>query len=374
MGKTYSSAASGTTDIIKAGNIVIAAPYDVRTVVDTYDDLFVKSTFGLTSMYIGMPVTTLDTQEIYILTKKPGSRDNEEKYKKNISWKKIGGLEFKPEDYVEFYSTKFGAKILSSSDELSTITSPYEGQFAVVKGIDGSTTLYTYIKSGDTGNWTKILSGNSSTGSTDSVITNDGTIPTSGTGLSVHKNDKDASIVETYADSKTELEANTYYTSRGLNSYDTNGGTLSGEDYIILSNNGESYIKLYSKNHASGNWIELCIKDDTLGITKSDISYVDTTNNEQSMVEDVLTLPREGLIKFGKKVVLTSLNESRSTGTSGLKFGSTGSTYEDIDIYTSNILPTVYAYANGIPVKVLTEADVPETISNDEIESLFTNI
>lgn len=374
MGKTYSSAASGTTDIIKAGNIVIAAPYDVRTVVDTYDDLFVKSTFGLTSMYIGMPVTTLDTQEIYILTKKPGSRDNEEKYKKNISWKKIGGLEFKPEDYVEFYSTKFGAKILSSSDELSTITSPYEGQFAVVKGIDGSTTLYTYIKSGETGNWTKILSGNSSTGSTDSVITNDGTIPTSGTGLSVHKNDKDASIVETYADSKTELEANTYYTSRGLNSYDTNGGTLSGEDYIILSNNGESYIKLYSKNHASGNWIELCIKDDTLGITKSDISYVDTTNNEQSMVEDVLTLPREGLIKFGKKVVLTSLNESRSTGTSGLKFGSTGSTYEDIDIYTSNILPTVYAYANGIPVKVLTEADVPETISNDEIESLFTNI
>lgn len=374
MGKTYSSATSGTTNITSARNITAAAPYDVRTVVDTYDDLFIKSTFGLSSMYIGMPVTTLDTQEIYILTKKPGLRDNEEKYRKNISWKKIGGSEFKPEDYVEFYSTKFGAKILSSSDELSTITSPYEGQFAVVKDIDGSTTLYTYIKSGNTGNWTKILSGGSSTGSTDSVITNDGTIPTSGTGLSVHKNDKDASIVETYADSKTELEANTYYTSRGLNSYDTNGGTLSGEDYIILSNNGDSYIKLYSKNHVSGNWIELCIKDDTLGITKSDISYVDTTNNEQPMVEDVLTLPREGLIKFGKKVVLTSLNESRSTGTSGLKFGSTGSTYEDIDIYTSNILPTVYAYANGIPVKVLTEADVPETISNDEIESLFTNI
>lgn len=358
-------AISYTTSMTLATGVSVnsSIPIDVRTVVDTVDDLIT-----IPRPYAGLMVNIKGTSDIYVLTKGGLAA------KKLENWKKIGGTEFKPEDYVEFYSTKFGAKIIGSSDELSTITSPYEGQFAVVKDADGSTTLYTYIKSGETGNWTKILSGSGSSGSADSVITNDGTIPTSGTGLSVNKNDKDASVVETYADSKTELEANTYYTSRGLNSYDTNGGTLSGEDYIILSNNGESYMKLYSKNHASGNWIELCIKDDTLGITKSDVKYVDMTNTEQSMTDDILTLPREGLIKFGKKVVLTGLNESRSTGASGLKFGSTGSTYEDIDIYTSNILPTVYAYANGTQVKVLTEADIPETISNDEIESLFTNI
>lgn len=344
-------AISYTTSLTLTSGFSVNAsiPIDVRTVVDTVDDLIT-----IPKPYAGLVVNIKGTSDIYVLTKGGLAA------KKLVNWKKIGGTN--------------GAKILSSSDELSTITSPYEGQFAVVKSTDGSTTLYTYIKSGDTGNWIKILSGDSSTGSVDSVITNDGTIPTSGTGLSVNKNDKDASVVETYADSKTELEANTYYTSRGLNSYDTNGGILSGEDYIILSNNGESYIKLYSKSHASGNWIELCIKDDTLGITKSDVKYVDTTNMEQSMTEDIITLPKEGLIKFGKKVVLTGLNESRSTGASGLNFGSTGSTYEDIDIYTSNILPTVYAYANGTRVKVLTEADVPEAISNDEIESLFTNI
>lgn len=344
-------AISYTTSLTLTSGFSVNAsiPIDVRTVVDTVDDLIT-----IPKPYAGLVVNIKGTSDIYVLTKGGLAA------KKLVNWKKIGGTN--------------GAKILSSSDELSTITSPYEGQFAVVKSTDGSTTLYTYIKSGDTGNWIKILSGGSSTGSADSVITNDGTIPTSGTGLSVNKNDKDASVVETYADSKTELEANTYYTGRGLNSYDTNGGILSGEDYIILSNNGESYIKLYSKSHASGNWIELCIKDDTLGITKSDVKYVDTTNMEQSMTEDIIRLPKEGLIKFGKKVVLTGLNESRSTGASGLKFGSTGSTYEDIDIYTSNILPTVYAYANGTRVKVLTEADVPEAISNDEIESLFTNI
>lgn len=379
MGKTYSSATSGTTNITSARNITTAAPYDVRTVVDTYDDLFVKSTFGLSSMYIGMPVTTLDTQEIYILTKKPGLRDNEEKYRKNISWKKIGGSEFKPEDYVEYYQSQLGAKVLSSADDLSTITSPYEGQFAVVKDnpdtSENESGLYVYVVSGDNANWMKIISGvGAGSGNVESVITTDGTIPSSGDGISINKNDASASVVETYANSVTELAANTYYTSRGLNSYDENGGSLSGEDYIILSNGGESYIKLYSKNHASGNWIELCIKDDTLGITKDDVKYVDASDVEHTMGDDTLTLPKEGLIRFAKALKLTGLTENRSTGGSGLKFGSTGSTYEDVDIYTSNILPVIYAYGNGTQVKILTEADIPETISDDEINSLFENI
>lgn len=379
MAKTYISAASGTANITSARNITIAAPYDVRTVVDTYDDLFIKSTFGLSSMYIGMSVITLDTQEIYILTKKPGSRDNEEKYRQNIGWKKVGGSEFKPEDYIEYYKSQLGAKVLSSADDLSTIDSPYEGQFAVVKDnpdtSENESGLYVYVVSGDNANWMKIVSGASAgSGNVESVITTDGTIPSSGDGISINKNDASASVVETYANSVTELAANTYYTSRGLNSYDDNGGSLSGEDYIILSNGGESYIKLYSKTHTSGNWVELCIKDDTLGIAKDDVKYVDTSDVEHTMTDDVLTLPKEGLIRFAKALKLTGLTETRSTGGSELKFGSTGSTYEDVDIYTSNILPVIYAYANGTQVKILTEADIPETISDDEIDSLFDNI
>lgn len=379
MGKTYIDAATGTADIIKSRNISVAAPYDVRTVVDTYDDLFVKSTFGLSSMYIGMPVITLDTQEIYILTKKPSSRDNDEKYKKNIVWKKIGGSEFKPEDYVEYYKSQLGAKVLSSADDLSTIDSPYEGQFAVVKDnpntSENESGIYVYVVSGDTANWMKVISGTGAgSGDVESVITTDGTMPSSGDGISINKNDAEASVVETYANSVTELAANTYYTSRGLNSYDDNGGSLSGEEYIILSNGGESYIKLYSKTHSSGNWIELCIKDDTLGITKDDVKYVDTSDVEHTMSDDVLTLPKEGLIRFAKALKLTGLTETRSTGGAELKFGSTGSTYDDIDIYTSNRLPVIYAYADGTQVKILTEADIPETISADEIDSLFDNI
>ena len=379
MGKTYIDAATGTADIIKSRNISVAAPYDVRTVVDTYDDLFVKSTFGLSSMYIGMPVITLDTQEIYILTKKPSSRDNDEKYKKNIVWKKIGGSEFKPEDYVEYYKSQLGAKVLSSADDLSTIDSPYEGQFAVVKDnpntSENESGIYVYVVSGDTANWMKVISGTGAgSGDVESVITTDGTMPSSGDGISINKNDAEASVVETYANSVTELAANTYYTSRGLNSYDDNGGSLSGEEYIILSNGGESYIKLYSKTYSSGNWIELCIKDDTLGITKDDVKYVDTSDVEHTMSDDVLTLPKEGLIRFAKALKLTGLTETRSTGGAELKFGSTGSTYDDIDIYTSNRLPVIYAYADGTQVKILTEADIPETISADEIDSLFDNI
>ena len=104
------------------------------------------------------------------------------------------------------------------------------------------------------------------------------------------------------------------------------------------------------------------------------MKYVDASDVEHTMGDDTLTLPKEGLIRFAKALKLTGLTETRSTGGSELKFGSTGSTYEDVDIYTSNILPVIYAYGNGTQVKILTEADIPETISDDEINSLFENI
>ena len=91
MGKTYLNLTTGTDNITKPRNITVASPYDVRTVVDTADDLFNKATFVFNELYVGMLVITYDTQDVYVLSKLPGSRDNEIKWAENIKWKKVGG-------------------------------------------------------------------------------------------------------------------------------------------------------------------------------------------------------------------------------------------------------------------------------------------
>ena len=93
MGKTYLNLTTGTDNITKPRNITVASPYDVRTVVDTADDLYNKTTFGYSSLYIGMMVITYDTQDVYILSKLPNSRDNEIKWRENIQWKKVGSID-----------------------------------------------------------------------------------------------------------------------------------------------------------------------------------------------------------------------------------------------------------------------------------------
>ena len=93
MGKTYLNLTTGTDNITKPRNITVAAPYDVRTVVDTADDLYNKTTFGYSSLYIGMMVITYDTQDVYVLSKLPNSRDNEIKWRENIQWKKVGSID-----------------------------------------------------------------------------------------------------------------------------------------------------------------------------------------------------------------------------------------------------------------------------------------
>ena len=93
MGKTYLNLTTGTDNITKPRNITVAAPYDVRTVVDTADDLYNKTTFGYSSLYIGMLVITYDTQDVYVLSKLPNSRDNEIKWRENIQWKKVGSID-----------------------------------------------------------------------------------------------------------------------------------------------------------------------------------------------------------------------------------------------------------------------------------------
>ena len=382
MAKKYISKTQGTDPIISSRNMIVAAPYDVRSVVDTYNDLFDKNTYSYTELYIGMLVITYDTQDVYVLSKLPGSRDNAIKWKENIKWKKINASEINPADYLSYYQEQLGAKVLNSADGLVGIANPFTGQFAYVKD-DPNTSedesgLYIYTGQG----WKKIFTGNSASGSGDisSVITTDGTIPESGTGFSIAANDPDALIEETYVDNG--FEPNTYYTSRGLSSSDKNGGNALNTEYIKLTKGGGSYIQLNSADNA--NWIELSIVDDSLGFGMKDVTWIDSEGVEHQMTESPLILPKETPISFGDKSVdFRGMTETRSNDDGVYTFGTDGSTYSDIDIYTSNVLPTVYAYADGTKVRVLTEGDKYELenmiseatdfspITDEQIRSLF---
>ena len=384
MGKLYTSG----SPISKVYNVSLNAPFDTRLTVQNVADLTDGENGGIAALvYRGMVVYVHQNKSLYIYT---GISSSTWKNKKNgqlinggdiNNWKKIGGEEFKPENHLSYYQEQLGAKILDSAESLGSIEKPFTGQFAYVK--DDSNTSEDesglYIYTGQ--DWMKIFTGNSASGSVDisSVITTDGTIPSSGTGFSISANDPDALIEETYVDNG--FEPNTYYTSRGLSSSDKNGGNALNTEYIKLTNGGESYIQLNSADNA--NWIELNIVDDSLGFGMEDVTWIDSEGVEHKMTESPLVLPKETPISFGDKVVdFKGMTETRRDGSSYI-FGNDGSTYNDIDIYTSNVLPTVYVYADGTPVRVLTEGDKYELenmiseatdfspITDEQIRSLF---
>lgn len=387
MAKKYINKAEGTDPIVKARIMSIPAPYDVRSVVDTYNDLFDKSTYSYSELYVGMLVITYDTQDVYVLSKLPGSRDNAIKWAKNIKWKKINLSEINPANYLSYYQQKLGARVVGSFDELlsPSLESPFAGMFGVVKvsAESGSESedesgLYVLTREPNTtaSNWYRILggSGGGNAGSgldVTEVITSDGSVPAAGTGFSIAANASDALIVETYVDNG--LEAGKYYTSRGLSSSDKNGGNVLNTEYIKLTNGGGSYIQLNSSKDK--NWIELNIVDDTLGFGMEDVTWIDTKGIEHQMTESPLVLPKETPISFGNKNVnFNGMTETRSNGNDIYTFGSSGSTYSDVDIYTTDILPTVYAYADGKPVRVLTEGDKDELINMISEATDFTPI
>ena len=384
MGKSYISSAGGSAlSSVKKFNV--KAPFDVRSVVETYDDLYSKDTYSYTEVYVGMLVVVKDTKDLYVCTASPSVRDTtQDKWGAAIKWKKINASEINPADHLLYYQKQLGAKILDPAESLDSIANPFTGQFAYVKD-DPNTSedesgLYIYTDQG----WMKIFTGNSASGSGDisSVITTDGTVPTSGTGFSIAADDSDALVEETYVDKG--FAPNTYYTSRGLNSSDKNGGSdIDFESIKLTKGNGESYIQLNSKNDP--NWIELYIAegDTSLGFGMGDVTWMDS-EGEHQMTEsnNPLVLPMGAHISFGDNVVdFRGMTETRSDGV--YTFGTTGSNYSDVDIYTSKVLPTVYAYADGTPVRVLTEGDKYEIenmiskatdfspITDEEIHNLF---
>ena len=380
MAKTYYDSQYDQDSIIHSYSMGMSAPFDSRAVVDTTQDLYTKSTFKYAELYVGMVVVTLDTNDIYVLSVKPKATVSSSKWPDAIVWKKIGDVNFEPEDYLSYYQEQLGAKILNSADGLVGITNPFTGQLAYVKD-DPNTSedesgLYIYTGQG----WKKIFTGNSASGSGDisSVITTDGTIPESGTGFSITTNDPDAIVEEVYVDDY--LHAGVYYTSKGINSSKDNGGSeLEGVSSITLSNGGSSWIKL---NHRGT--IRINIEDDTLGFNLENIVGLIDDNgiehqnpyadNPYSPSPIIISLADGCFLKFDKDIDFAGFTETRDDDPTEYVFGSTGSTFSDLDFYSVNVLPTVYAYADGEPVRVLTEGDKDELINMISEATNFTPI
>ena len=387
MAKVYLTYSEGTADIVKARKITIPAPYDVRSVVETYDDLYDNTVYTRSELYLGMLVITLDTNDVYVLTAIPGKKQTSAAaWAANIGWKKIGDVTVDPADNLEYYQEKLGARVVDSFDELtsSDIEDSFAGMLAVVKvggesESEDESGLYVLTRTPNTtaSNWYRILggsgSGNASSGlDVSEVITSDGSAPAAGTGFSISGNDPDALIEETYVDNG--FEGGKYYSGRGLNSYDENGGDeLDGVDYITLTNGGDSYIKLNSADN--DNWIELYVVDDSLGFTMQDVTWIDENGVAHQMTSNPLVLPKETPVSFGDNPVdFSGMTETRGDNPTEYIFGDTGSGYEDIDVYTTNVLPTVYAYADGESVRVLTEGDKDELINRIDEATNFEPI
>ena len=186
--------ASYSSTLTMSDGFVISAnkPIDVRTVVDTYEDLV-----NVARPYTGIVVGVKGTADLYVLTSSIRG------VKKLSNWVKVGGSDFKPEDYTSYYNVK----VKDTPEELTSVENAYQGMLVYVK--DNADTSEDesglYILVGDDStvitNWKKVTSGGGS-GDVQSVITTDGTIPTSNSGIKVTKIDS-TDVEEVYADDET---------------------------------------------------------------------------------------------------------------------------------------------------------------------------
>lgn len=373
MGKVYDIYAGSidSSTIKKAKRFDIQSPYDVRTVVQNYNDLFNSTVYSRSELYLGMPVVVLETYDLYVLTKIPGKKDD---FATTIQWKKVSYADADFINKLPYYQEKLGARVVDSVDDLtdSNLDTPYVGMFAVV--IDDSSDssdengLYVLKNLPNTtaSNWYRVTGGELKV---NDVVTFDGSAPKAGSGFSIENEGE--YIEEDYVDIK--LEAGKLYTSNGINSYAENGGSkLEGVGYITLSNGGSSFIKLFSSEHS--DWIQLSLTDDSLGFTKDDVRYV-VNGEEVNMSSTGLVLPKGALISFTKDVQLRGMTETRGSDSTEYIFGTNpGSDYEDVDIYTPNVLPTVYAYSNNTKVRVLTEGDRADIINKISENSFRFNV
>ena len=308
-------------------NVGSAQPLDVRMVVEFIDDL--KPASLLKTTYIGMIVYVLEDSSLYVCYNKP-TRATQSLTNVEDGWRKI--------------DIDYSVRIVESESNLTdgtTIMFPYQGMMAYVTS---ESALYILLTKGvenakDINNWKKIIV-TSSASLIDKIGIN--TEPEGGSGFKIIENKK--IIIEDYINVENYIKAGYNYTSKGINSFDTDSNFT--YDSVKLSKGGESYIELYANRD---NWMMVNDPDNSLGLSELSGSI----------------FAKETPVCFGVDIQFTD-GWTISYGDVSRPF--VDSDYYIIDVYRSEYSPEVYAYLKGIDIRVLTEDDL--TTIDDKIDNL----
>lgn len=324
MARVYSSSINA-----KPINVGSAQPLDVRMVVEFIEDL--KPAALLKTTYVGMVVYVLEDSSLYVCYSKP-ARATQSLTNVEDGWKKV--------------NIDYSVRIVESESNLTdgtTIMFPYQGMMAYVTSEESLYILLTkgISNSKDINNWKKISV--SSSKSLDKVGIK--TTPEGGSGFMIAEN-QDV-IIEDYVNVENYIKADYFYTSKGVNSFDSDPNF----DYesVKLSKGGESYIELYTNGD---NWMTINDPDNSLGFSK--ISG---------------TIAKETSVCFGVDI---KFNDGWTISYGDVSRQFVDSDYELIDIYRIEYSPEVYAYLKDIDVRVLTEDDL--TMIDDKIDNLANSI
>lgn len=323
----YTPIYTANTNVMNPFGPQKSGPLDVRGVVNLVSDL--KEMAFLKSAYAGMVVYVVEDQSLYVCYNKPKTNKLT-----NIEdgWYKID------------YTTRI-VEFESNLTDGTTIMFPYQGMMAYVTS---ESSLYILLTKGvenakDIKNWKKI-SATSSASLADKVGIN--VAPEGGSGFMITEN-KDV-IIEDYVNVENYIKADYSYTSKGVNSFDTDSNFT--YDSVRLSKGGESYIELY----ANGDyWMKVNDTDNSLGL---------------SVLSGTL-FTKETPVCFGIDIQFTD-GWTISYGDVSRSF--VDSDYDLIDIYRSEYSPEVYAYLKDIDVRMLTEDDL--VAIDDKIDNLANSI
>jgi hypothetical protein len=323
MGRTYVKDTIKTTSGIPF-LIGTKAPLDVRTVLDSVEDL--KDRNIATSAYIGLTVYIVQESSFYVCIKQARSALND-----NDVW-----------DYWKRVDVDYSVRIVESESNLTdgtTIMFPYQGMMAYVTS---ESALYILTTKGvesakDINNWRKISATSSTAPAIDKVGID--VAPEGGSGLKIAANK--GVIVDDYVNVENYIKAKYVYTSKGVNSCEPDPNFT--YETVRLSKGGESYIELYA---TGDNW--MMINDpDGLGLSVT-VDGVDYTSGE--------SIAKGTNVCFGVDVQFTD-GWKISYG-DGETRDFVSDDYDLIDIYRREYSPEVYAYFKDVDVRLLTEDDL----------------
>jgi hypothetical protein len=170
--------------------------------------------------------------------------------------------------------------------------------------------------------------------------------PEGGSGFKITENK--SVIIEDYVNVENYIKASYFYTSKGVNSFDTYPNFV--YDSVKLTKGGESYIELFVNGD---NWMVINDPDNSLGLYEI---------SGQSFVKEVS-------VCFGVDI---KFNEGWTISYGDITRPFVDSDYELIDIYRSEYSPEVYAYLKDIDIRILTEDDLISIY--DKIDNMANSI